>query len=101
MADDPTPQPQPTPEPTPEPVPVRTLPPPADPPPAAVVVNNGPETEEVNSLRASVQEKDKTIKDRENRINELEDENRQLKTIREPVRPKAAKWWHIPTLLDD
>lgn len=67
-----------------------------DAPPAAAVVSKSDATEndaqEIIALRRKLEEKESTIKQRETRISELEDENRQLKSIPKPApSPAPAK----------
>lgn len=67
-------------------------------PHTAAVVLNGERSErevnlqaEIDELRAKVGGSENTIRARETRINELEDENRQLKVARETPQPVAIK----------
>jgi len=65
--------------------------PPTAAPPAASTVLAGTRTERELELEAENQRLAKEKKDREMRINQLEDENRTLKTIpREPARPAPS-----------
>lgn len=79
--------------------PAGTPPPEGTPPPAATVVQDGKLTEgDAAELVALRQEKEKlarTVKDREMRLAELEDQNHQLKTIHrqpEPKRTRGGGW---------
>ncbi len=70
----------------------------ASPPPAAQIVLEGTRTERELAL-------ERDIKDREIRIAELEDQNRQLKTPPTPAprkpAPEKKSWLSGATLLDD
>jgi hypothetical protein len=60
-----------------------------DAPPSAAIVEKSDATEndaqQIIALRRKIEDKDQTIKQRETRISELEDENRQLKSIPKPA----------------
>ena len=69
----------------------------ASPPPAATIVLEGTKTERELAL-------ERDVKEREMRIAELEDQNRQLKTPPTPAPRKLAEkksWLSGATLLDD
>ena len=61
------------------------------PPPAAETVVNGNETEEVIAMRKKLQETEDAKKKTELRNMQLEDENRQLKSIPKDPQPAAPK----------
>jgi uncharacterized protein (DUF3084 family) len=68
-------------------------------PPAAALVVKSDATEqdaaELVKLQRALADKDKTIKERETRLSELEDENRRLKTPpapKEVEKAKESKW---------
>jgi colicin import membrane protein len=77
MADNPPADP---PEPPPPPQDPPGPPAPPSPPPAAKTVLTGTKTERELALEREVEQSKTALKQRESRINELEDENRQLKT---------------------
>ena len=73
-----------------------TVPPDPVPPAAEAVAEGGLREEDASEtvrLARQLEETLKTVKDREVRISELEDENRQLKDIRKPVRKTADDWF--------
>ena len=70
-------------------VPRADQPPPA-PPPAATTVLNGQRSERETQLESELQSTRGTVKERELRINQLEDENRRLKAVPAAAVPTAA-----------
>ena len=79
----------PPPEPTPPASPARP-----EPPPAASVVLSAARSEKEVNLEAELEAERTARKDREQRINQLEDENRQLKTVTKPA--KEERGWKFP-----
>jgi len=73
--------------------------PPPAPPPAATVVLNGGKSERESELEAQLESEKAERKQRELRVNELENENRQLKQVTAP--PLARKRSRFLLLEDD
>ncbi len=84
--------------PTPSPIPAPASPQPAGdapapaPPPAAQVVATGTRSEREVKLEQELSVRDVTLKQREQRIAQLEDENHKLKTIPKDKPKKKSGW---------
>jgi hypothetical protein len=61
-------------------------------PPAAKIVVDAPPSERETSLSTELEAERKARKDREIRVNELEDENRRLKQVTAPSAPRPKRF---------
>lgn len=69
--------------------------PPASPPPAAAVVAGPGPTEFNTNLQAQLDEERGKRIEREKRINELEDENRRIRSVTVPAKKRGSGWGTI------